>query len=35
MRGDLVNLNIKTFNEALSGVIVKCLEIPHYVYSSR
>ncbi len=34
MRGDLVNLNIKTFNKTLSGVIVKCLEIPHYAYSS-
>ncbi len=35
MRGDLVNLNFKTFNKQHSGLIVKCLEIPHYAYSSR
>lgn len=35
MRGDLVNLNIKAFNKQSSGLIVKCLEIPHYAYSSR
>ena len=35
MRGDLVSLNIKTFNKTLSGVMVKCLEIPHYAHSSR
>ncbi len=35
MRGDLVNLNIKAFNKQRSGLIVNCLEIPHYAYSSR
>lgn len=35
MRGDLVNLNFKAFNEQFSGLIVKCFEIPHYAYSSR
>ncbi len=35
MRGDVVNLNIKAFNKRCSGLIVKCLEIPHYAYSSR
>jgi hypothetical protein len=32
MRGDLVNLNFKAFNKQRSGLIVKCLEIPHYAY---
>ena len=31
----MVNLNIKAFNKQRSGLIVKCLEIPHYAYSSR
>lgn len=35
MRGDLVNLNFKTFNKQRSGLIVKSHEIPHYAYSSR
>jgi len=35
MRGNLVNLNIKAFNKQRSGLIVKCLKIPHYAYSSR
>ncbi len=35
MRGDFLNLNFKAFNKQLSGLIVKCLEIPHYAYSSR
>jgi len=35
MRGDFVNLNIKAFNKQCSGLIVKCLEIPHYAYSRR
>ena len=35
MRGDLVNLNINAFNKKRSGLIVKCLEIPRYAYSSR
>lgn len=35
MRGDFVNLNIKVFNKHRSGLIAKCLEIPHYAYSSR
>jgi hypothetical protein len=33
--GDVVNLNFKSFNKHCSGLIVKCLEIPHYAYSSR
>jgi len=33
--GDLVYLNIKEFNKQCSGLTVKCLEIPHYAYSSR
>ncbi len=33
--GDLVYLNIKAFNKQCSGLTVKCLEIPHYAYSSR
>ncbi len=32
MRDDLVNLNFKAFNKQRSGLIVKCLEIPHYAY---
>ena len=35
MRGEVVNLNIKAFNKQHSGLIVKCLKIPHYAYSSR
>ncbi len=47
MRGDLINLKFKAFNKQSSGLlaslreapfgrlIVKCLEIPHYAYSSR
>jgi hypothetical protein len=35
MRGDLVNLNFKAFNKQSSGLIVKCLEIPHYAYLCR
>lgn len=35
MRGDFVNLEIKAINKQSSGLIVKCLEIPHYAYSSR
>ncbi len=35
MRGDVINVNIKAFNKHSSGLIVKCLEIPHYAYSSR
>lgn len=35
MRGDLVNLNFKAFNKQLSGLIMKCLEIPHYAYLRR
>ena len=35
MRGDLVNLSIKAFNKHFSGLTLKCLEIPHYAYSSR
>ncbi len=35
MRGDLVNLSINAFNKLCSGLIVKCLEIPHYAYSCR
>lgn len=35
MRGNLVSLNFKAFYKQRSGLIVKCLEIPHYVYSSR
>ncbi len=35
MRGDLVSLNFKAFNKQHSGLIVQCLEIPHYAYSSR
>ncbi len=35
MRGDLLILNIKAFNKQYSVLIVKCLEIPHYAYSSR
>jgi len=30
--GDSVNLSIKAFNKQSSGLIVKCLEIPHYAY---
>jgi hypothetical protein len=33
--GGLVNLDIKAFNKQSSGLIEKCLEIPHYAYSSR
>jgi len=35
MQGEVVNLNIKAFNKQHGGLIVKCLEIPHYAYSSR
>ena len=35
MRGDLVNLNMKAFNKQSIGLTMKCLEIPHYAYSSR
>ncbi len=35
MRGDLLNLELKAFNKYCSGLIVKCLLIPHYAYSSR
>ena len=35
MRGNVLNLSIFTFNQQSSGLIVKCLEIPHYAYSSR
>ena len=35
MRGDLLIMNFKAFNKQHSGLIVKCLEIPHYAYSSR
>ncbi len=35
MRGYWVNLNIEAFNKQRSGLIVKCLAIPHYAYSSR
>lgn len=35
MRGDVVNLNFKAFNKLCIGLIVKCLEIPHYAYSNR
>ena len=35
MRGDVVNLNIIANKKHSSGLIVKCLEIPHYAYSSR
>ncbi len=35
MRGDLVNLNFKSFNKHCSGLRVKCLEIPHYAYLRR
>jgi hypothetical protein len=47
MRGRVVNLSIKAFNKQSSGLlaalheapfgrlIVKCLEIPDYAYSSR
>ncbi len=35
MRGDMVNLNFKAINKHRSGLIEKCLEIPHYAYSSR
>ena len=35
MRGNVVNLSIKAFNKQSSGLIVKCLEMPHYAYSSR
>ena len=35
MRGVLVNLNIKAINKLSSGLIVKCLAIPHYAYSNR
>ena len=35
MRGDWLNLNFKEFNEQSSGLIVKCLEIPHNAYSDR
>ncbi len=35
MRGDLINLNLEAFNKQYSSLIAKCLEIPHYAYSSR
>jgi ATP sulfurylase len=35
MRGNLVNWVFKAFNKQSSGLTVKCLEIPHYAYSSR
>jgi len=35
MRGDVVNLSFKAINKRSSGLIEKCLEIPHYAYSSR
>jgi hypothetical protein len=31
MRGDLVHLNFKAFIKQYSGLIVKCLEIPHII----
>jgi hypothetical protein len=33
--GRCSKLNFKAFNKQSSGLIVKCLEIPHYAYSSR
>jgi len=35
MRGELVNLNIKAFYIQRSCLTGKCLELPHYAYSSR
>ena len=35
MRGGLVNLNFIASNKQSSGLIVTCLENPHYAYSSR
>jgi hypothetical protein len=35
MRGDVIKFNIKAINKQFSGLTVKCLEIPHYAYSSR
>ena len=31
----MVNLNLIAFNKQLSGLIVKCFEIPHYAYYHR
>lgn len=35
MRGDLLNLSFNAIYKQSSGLTVKCLEIPHYAYSSR
>ncbi len=35
MRGNLVILDHEAFNKQSSGLIVKCLEIPHSAYSNR
>jgi hypothetical protein len=35
MRGDLLDLGFRAFNEQCSVLIVKCLEITHYTYSNR
>lgn len=35
MRGEDVNLNFKAINKQHSGLIVMCLEIPHYSYCHR
>ncbi len=35
MRGEFVNLSFIAINKLSSGLIVKCLEIPHYAYSNR
>ncbi len=35
MRDALINLNIKAFNKQSSALITRCLEIPHFTYSSR
>jgi len=35
MRANLLILSVKAFNKQSSCLKVKCLEIPHYAYSSR